>query len=120
MAFRTPWKTLSCALPRADLEVDKDAWAIPGRNAREFARKSCCVPSSVELPQPAICYFASMRIGVIRETSPGEQRVALTPASVTSLAKMKASVVAERGCGAAAGFPDEAYAKAGAALACRD
>src|SRR5213596_3793431 len=55
-----------------------------------------------------------MRVGVPRETSPDEQRVALVPDVVSRLDGI--DVVVERGAGTAAGFPDEAYTAAGAAL----
>lgn len=53
-----------------------------------------------------------MRIGVPREVKDGEQRVALTPAAVSSLR----NVVVESGAGLGAGFSDEEYRAAGAAL----
>ena len=60
-----------------------------------------------------------MKIGVPTETWPGETRVALIPAGVAALAKAGLQVVVERGAGAAAGFPDDAYAAQGAALGTR-
>ncbi|VTR78127.1 Re/Si-specific NAD(P)(+) transhydrogenase subunit alpha [Cellulomonas hominis] len=58
-----------------------------------------------------------MRIGVPKESRPGERLVAATPATVAQLAKLGYEVVVERGAGAAASFPDAAYTDAGAALA---
>ncbi|BDG08818.1 Re/Si-specific NAD(P)(+) transhydrogenase subunit alpha [Anaeromyxobacter paludicola] len=58
-----------------------------------------------------------MRIAVVRETAPGERRVAVVPEVVTRLARLKLEVAVERGAGLSAGFPDEAYAAAGAMLA---
>ena len=55
-----------------------------------------------------------MKIGVPRETAPGERRVALVPESVGRLAKDALEVVVEGGAGEAASFPDEAYREAGA------
>ncbi|MFY3742733.1 Re/Si-specific NAD(P)(+) transhydrogenase subunit alpha [Anaeromyxobacter sp. Red801] len=55
-----------------------------------------------------------MRIAVLREAAPGERRVALVPENVTRLVKQGHEVRVERGAGEAAGFPDEAYAAAGA------
>ncbi len=49
-----------------------------------------------------------------QETHPGESRVAATPATVTKLVKLGATVAVEAGAGRAAGFSDEAYASAGA------
>src|SRR5690606_33533495 len=61
----------------------------------------------------------SMKIGVPRETMPGEHRVALVPASVPVLVKAGAEVVVETDAGKAAGYPDEAYLEKGAAVADR-
>lgn len=58
-----------------------------------------------------------MKIAVLRETFPGEQRVALTPASVRQLKKLQADVVVESQAGVAAGFLDPQYEEAGATLA---
>jgi NAD(P) transhydrogenase subunit alpha len=60
-----------------------------------------------------------MRIGVPRESFPGENRVALTPAAVTALKKSGLDVAVERGAGSAAGFTDAAYEQAGASLVSR-
>ncbi|HTP41736.1 MAG TPA: Re/Si-specific NAD(P)(+) transhydrogenase subunit alpha [Nitrospiria bacterium] len=57
-----------------------------------------------------------MLIGVPKESFPGEQRVALIPASIALLAKVKAEVVVESGAGHAAGFPDAAYQEKGARI----
>jgi H+-translocating NAD(P) transhydrogenase subunit alpha len=55
-----------------------------------------------------------MKVGVVKETYPGERRVALAPANVPQLAKLGLNVIVESGAGAAAGFPDEAYLQRGA------
>jgi NAD(P) transhydrogenase subunit alpha len=60
-----------------------------------------------------------MRIGVPRESFPGENRVALIPAAVTALKKSGLDVAVERGAGSAAGFTDPAYEQAGASLVSR-
>jgi len=57
-----------------------------------------------------------MRIGVPRESTAGERRVALVPDSVGRLKKGGIEVRVQRGAGTAAYFPDEAYAGAGAEL----
>ena len=57
-----------------------------------------------------------MIIAVPKETYPGERRVALVPASVTSLVKGGVRVRLEANAGAAAGFTDEAYRAAGAEI----
>ncbi len=57
-----------------------------------------------------------MRVGVPRETAPGERRVALTPEAVHRLAATGIQIAVERGAGDAAGFLDPHYAEAGAEL----
>jgi proton-translocating NAD(P)+ transhydrogenase subunit alpha len=57
-----------------------------------------------------------MRVGVPKESAPGEGRVALVPESVGRLAAAGSSVTVEVGAGAAAGYPDEAYAEVGASV----
>jgi len=58
-----------------------------------------------------------MIIGVAKETRPGEQRVALVPATVPLLTKAGHQVLLEPGAGAGAGHPDARYAEHGAQLA---
>jgi NAD(P) transhydrogenase subunit alpha len=58
-----------------------------------------------------------MIVGVLKETMPGERRVALAPASVPQLVSKGFEVLVEAGAGAAAGFPDPEYAAKGAKLA---
>src|SRR5262245_50877666 len=58
-----------------------------------------------------------MRVAVPRETAPGERRVALVPDVVQRLAAEGFEFAVERGAGEAAGFPDDAFAQAGASLA---
>ena len=58
-----------------------------------------------------------MKIGVPRETIPGEKRVAVTPEVASKLAKGGFEVTIETGAGQAAGFSDSDYKSAGAAVA---
>lgn len=58
-----------------------------------------------------------MRIAVVRETRPGETRVALVPDLVPKLTALGHEVGVEPGAGEAAGFADELYAEAGATIA---
>ena len=60
-----------------------------------------------------------MRVGIPRETFPGETRVALVPAAIPPLVKSGLEVVVESGAGVAAGFPDAMYSAQGALLAPR-
>ena len=57
-----------------------------------------------------------MRLGVLRETAPGERRVALVPATVQRLVKQQHEVVVQRDAGTAAFCPDAQYVEAGARL----
>jgi NAD(P) transhydrogenase subunit alpha len=58
-------------------------------------------------------------LGVVTESAAGETRVAATPATVRQLSALGYEVLVESGAGAAASFPDEAYAQAGARIADR-
>ncbi len=55
-----------------------------------------------------------MKIGVVKETHPGERRVALVPAQVKQLVKAGHEVLLESGAGDRSGYPDERYREAGA------
>jgi len=57
-----------------------------------------------------------MRIGVVRETKPGEYRVPATPATVRSLVQEGHEVRFERFAGDAARFGDDQYEEAGAVI----
>jgi NAD(P) transhydrogenase subunit alpha len=60
-----------------------------------------------------------MRVGVPRETWPGENRVALIPSAIAILKKAGLDVVVEQDAGAAAGFPSSTYTAAGATVSPR-
>src|SRR3954453_5930921 len=57
-----------------------------------------------------------MRVGVARETAPGERRVALVPETVGKLTAAGFEVTVEPGAGEAASFPDDAYVQAGGTI----
>ena len=57
-----------------------------------------------------------MRIGVVKELTPGESRAALTPHAVYELARVGHRVLVETEAGEGAAIPDEEYAAAGATL----
>jgi H+-translocating NAD(P) transhydrogenase subunit alpha len=57
-----------------------------------------------------------MRIGVPKETAPGERRVALVPESARKLIQAGYEVAIETGAGDAAGYPDAGYREAGATI----
>jgi H+-translocating NAD(P) transhydrogenase subunit alpha len=60
-----------------------------------------------------------MKVGIPKETWPGETRVAVIPAAVAGLLKAGLEVAVESGAGTAAGFTDEMYRAQGAALVSR-
>jgi NAD(P) transhydrogenase subunit alpha len=57
-----------------------------------------------------------MIVGVVKESCPGERRVALVPAAVAALTGKGLEVVVEAGAGAPAGFPDDEYQQKGARI----
>jgi NAD(P) transhydrogenase subunit alpha len=57
-----------------------------------------------------------MKVGVARETAPGERRVALLPETLSRLQKAGAEVLVEQGAGLGSHFPDSAYESAGATI----
>jgi H+-translocating NAD(P) transhydrogenase subunit alpha len=59
---------------------------------------------------------ALVKIAVLKETAPGETRVAATPETVKKLIAQGASIAVERGAGIAASISDDAFAEAGASL----
>lgn len=58
-----------------------------------------------------------LRIGVPRETVPGERRVAMTPRAMDLLAKSGVEFVVEKGAGEASGVSDREYEEKGARMA---
>ena len=54
----------------------------------------------------------TVTVALVQETTPGERRVALDPGAVAKLVKRGIRVRAEKGAGAAARYPDSAYADA--------
>src|SRR5436190_3700520 len=57
-----------------------------------------------------------MRVGIPKESWPGETRVAVIPAAIPGLVKSGLEVAVESGAGTAAGFPDDSYRSQGAIL----
>ncbi len=57
-----------------------------------------------------------MRIAVLKETAPGETRVALTPDIAARLLRQGHEIQVEAGAGDAAGFPDATFEKVGATV----
>ncbi|MEM1106420.1 MAG: Re/Si-specific NAD(P)(+) transhydrogenase subunit alpha [Pseudomonadota bacterium] len=57
-----------------------------------------------------------MKLAVLKETAPGERRVAATPETVTKLVAAGHVVAVETGAGAGAGLSDDAFVDAGASV----
>jgi NAD(P) transhydrogenase subunit alpha len=57
-----------------------------------------------------------MKVAVVKESAPGERRVALVPETVPRLTAAGLEVLVEQGAGDAAWFPDSVYAEAGATV----
>ena len=57
-----------------------------------------------------------MLIGILKESSPGETRVALLPESLKGLRAQGVDITVESGAGVAAGAADQAYVDAGASI----
>jgi H+-translocating NAD(P) transhydrogenase subunit alpha len=64
--------------------------------------------------------MSTVTVGAVRETAPGEHRVALVPEVVTRLRHQGWEVLVEAGAGNGASFSDEAYADAGATVVTAD
>jgi len=60
------------------------------------------------------------RVGIVAESSPGETRVAATPATVRQLITLGYEVAVESGAGLKASFTDDAFAGAGAKIGSTD
>ncbi|MEX2184078.1 MAG: Re/Si-specific NAD(P)(+) transhydrogenase subunit alpha [Chloroflexota bacterium] len=57
-----------------------------------------------------------MKVGVAKETAPGERRVALVPEALGKLQAAGCEILVEAGAGAGSAIPDSAYADAGATV----
>jgi NAD(P) transhydrogenase subunit alpha len=61
-----------------------------------------------------------MKVGVLKETVPGERRVALVPDVVGKIKAAGATVAVEKGAGDASSYPDAMYVEAGATIESTD
>ena len=61
-----------------------------------------------------------MKVGVAKETAPGERRVALVPEALGKLQAAGLEIVVEQGAGAGSSIPDSAYQAAGATIVSTD
>ena len=58
-------------------------------------------------------------VGIVRESAPGERRVAMVPGAAAVLRKAGAELLMEAGAGVEAGFPDSEYIDKGVRIAGR-
>src|SRR5262252_4431417 len=72
---------------------------------------TACPPGSNEV--------VPMKVGVLKETAPGERRVALVPEMLARLRGAGLDMLVQSGAGDGAWFADSAYAEAGAAIVSR-
>jgi len=77
-----------------------------------------CIPGAINnsIPMAGSSSSPIGSVGVPREIKTAEQRVALTPTAVRDLCTIGLEVRVESGAGRGAGFSDEAFAAAGAAI----
>jgi NAD(P) transhydrogenase subunit alpha len=61
-----------------------------------------------------------MKVAVVKESAPGERRVALVPESIAKLTQAGLEVLVESGAGDGSWFPDSSYIDAGASVVSRD
>ena len=61
-----------------------------------------------------------MKVAVVKESAPGERRVALVPEAVQKLGQAGLEVLVETGAGDGAWFPDDTYTAAGATVTSTD
>ena len=61
-----------------------------------------------------------MKVGVAKETAPGERRVALVPEALGKLQAAGCEILVEAGAGAGSALPDSAYTEAGATVVAAD
>ena len=61
-----------------------------------------------------------MKVGVAKETAPGERRVALVPEALGKLQAAGCEILVEAGAGAGSAIPDSAYAEAAATVVSTD
>ena len=61
-----------------------------------------------------------MKVGVAKETAPGERRVALVPEALGKLQQAGLEILVESGAGAGSALPDSAFTDAGATVVSTD
>jgi NAD(P) transhydrogenase subunit alpha len=90
---------------------DPIATSDPARAADRAGILLRDIPSSPTQPSHQV---VPMKVGVARETAPGERRVALVPEALGKLTAAGLEILVEKDAGAGALIPDQAYVDAGA------
>src|SRR5207249_1174466 len=74
-------------------------------------------PADRSRPRPRYAsQVVPMKVGVAKETAPGERRVALVPEVLGKLTAAGIDILVEQGAGSGAAIPDQAFADAGATI----
>lgn len=95
----------------------KQGWAQEKKHGRFTVSTRTSATTAAAAAAAAPIPYASLSVGVPRETYPNERRVAITPQNVAVLLKKGFSrVLVEHGAGTQSQFTDEAYERAGATL----
>src|SRR5260370_4652300 len=82
--------------------------------------RPCAGSSPATMPMLPSHEVACMKVAVVRETAPGERRVALVPDAVAKLRAVGIEVLVETAAGDGAWVSDAAFAESGATSAARD
>ena len=83
--------------------------------------RSVGFPRACPLGSRSPLRMGSMKVAILKETFPGERRVAIVPAAIAGLMKAGLEdVIVESGAGVPAGFSDDDYLKVGARIGSRD
>ncbi|KAI1661117.1 NAD(P) transhydrogenase mitochondrial precursor [Daldinia decipiens] len=113
VSCRRQWNSTHARKPAVLPALSKKTFDS-GRNVANRTIPVIAYSTVVETPSTP---YADLTVGVPRETFANERRVAISPQNVALLKKKGfRNVLVERGAGALADFPDEAYQKAGATL----
>ncbi|KAK7752165.1 hypothetical protein SLS62_005909 [Diatrype stigma] len=101
----------------------KQTVVLPALPKKSFDNRQHVAPISLPrnaystVVEPSSTPYLELVVGIPRETFANERRVAISPQNVALLKKKGfKQILVERGAGAEADFPDEAYEKAGATL----
>ena len=113
--------------PAAPATVASDSQPSRGRNLRGARGRLPSTPIVTRGPLPSAVpspatqvKVVPMKVGVAKETAPGERRVALVPEALGKLKAAGLEILVETGAGAGSAIPDAAFADAGATVVSTD